>query len=547
MMGDNDLGLYLVIAMMAMAVSMAIIPLMIRLAPVLGMIDKPDPRKVHVVPIPRVGGIGIVIGAILPLFIWLPFNDLNISILIGTLILLVFGTWDDMKELGHYVKFVGQFGAASVVVYYGDLYVQSFPFMGLDLLSESVGRPFTVIAIVGMINAINHSDGLDGLAGGESLLSLAAISYLAYIYGGHEVLIIAVAATGGIFGFLRFNSHPARVFMGDGGSQFLGFILAVLVILLTQKVNPVISPALPLLLLGLPIMDILAVFFLRAKHKMNLFKATRNHIHHRLLEIGFYHYESVIIIYSVQLVFVLTAVFMPYEKDIVIINIYLITCAALFIMLTLAERKGWKIRHATGSPKFESLSRLISQNEKYCIIPSRILEGGLSLFVLSAALISVSIPADFAYSSVILFILLLLFMFTKWMGQALYRLVMFVTIGFAVYLLSANTPPWLLHQINLVYIFFAIMVISTFVAARLDVNQHFKITPLDYLVIVMGMAIGLVPELDHGSSSLVWMILQIIILFYACELIIQQMTTRFNRFSGSFALSLVLISLRGLL
>ena len=171
-MSNSDLGIYLVIAMMAMAISMAIVPLMIRLAPALGMMDKPDARKVHDTPIPRVGGIGIVIGAIIPMIIWLPFTDLTLSIFFGALILLVFGTWDDIAELGHYVKFVGQFLAAAVVVYYGDLYVSYFPLNSYETISEAIGRPFTVIAIVGMINAINHSDGLDGLAGGESLISL---------------------------------------------------------------------------------------------------------------------------------------------------------------------------------------------------------------------------------------------------------------------------------------------------------------------------------------------------------------------------------------
>ena len=542
---ESSPGLYLIIAIMAMAVSMAIIPIMIRLAPQLGMIDKPDPRKVHVTPIPRVGGIGIVIGAITPLFIWLDFNSLNNAILLGTLILLVFGTWDDMKELGHYVKFVGQFAAAIVVVYYGDLYVYHFPFLGLEPLSESVGRPFTVIAIVGMVNAINHSDGLDGLAGGESLLSLAAISYLAYLYEGHQVLIIAAATIGGIFGFLRFNSHPARVFMGDGGSQFLGFILAILVIMLTQQVNTVISPALPLLLLGLPIIDILAVFFLRAKHKLNLFKATRNHIHHRLLEIGFYHYQSVIVIYSVQIVFVVAAVLLPYEKDVLIVGLYLGVCFLVFFFLTLAERKGWKVRHKNNG-KFDSLSRLIRENDKLSVIPGRVLEGGLSLFVVAAGITSTTVPIDFAYSALILFLLLLAVLFSTRLGDVLYRLIMFVTIGFAVYLLSSYAPTWLLDQVSLIYIFFFIMTVTTFVAARISVTDQFRITPLDYLVIIMGLIMGLAPGLDHGSSSLVWMIIQIIILFYACELIIQQMGSRFNRFSGSFALALALIALRGL-
>ena len=215
-MSDSNLSIYLLIAMMAMAISMVIIPLMMRLAPVLGMIDAPDDRKVHTKPIPRVGGLGIVLGALVPMLVWLPFTDLTISIFLGTTILLVFGTWDDIAELGHYVKFTGQFLAAVCVVYYGDLYVSHFPLNNYETLPEFIGKPFTVIAIVGMINAINHSDGLDGLAGGESLISLSVIAYLAYVFDSHLMLVLCAATVGGIFGFLRFNSHPARVFMGDG-------------------------------------------------------------------------------------------------------------------------------------------------------------------------------------------------------------------------------------------------------------------------------------------------------------------------------------------
>lgn len=543
-MVNESLGLYLIISILALAVSMAVIPLMIRLAPGLGMIDLPDPRKVHHAPIPRVGGMGIVIGALVPLFIWLSFTPLNNAILLGACILLIFGTWDDIKELGHYTKFIGQFAAAGVVVYYGGLYVVHFPFMGLDLLNPAIGKPFTVFAIVGMINAINHSDGLDGLAGGESLLSLAAISYLAYLYNGSEVLIIAAATIGGLFGFLRFNSHPARVFMGDGGSQFLGFIVAILAVFLTQKVNPVISPALPVLLLGLPIIDILAVFFLRGKHKMNLFKATRNHIHHRLLDIGFYHYQSVIIIYTIQILFVVAAVLLPYASDTLIMGIYLATCTGVFFMLTLAEHKGWKIHHTRSRP-VESLSQLIKQHERLRIVPNQILEAGISLLVLAAALLTDFVPVDFAWSSIILFLLLLLTVFSNWLGDTLYRLIMYVTIAFSVYLLSHYPTAMLLREIDLVYLFFAVIILTTFVAVRLNVYNRFSITPLDYLVIIMGLIIGLVPGIDHSRSSMVWVILQIIILFYACELVIQQRQRRANRFSASFALALGLIALRG--
>jgi UDP-GlcNAc:undecaprenyl-phosphate GlcNAc-1-phosphate transferase len=276
---SGDALAFLLPLLTALVISMAIIPLMVRLAPVLGMIDQPDPRKVHAVPIPRVGGVGIVIGALLPVLLLLPLDQSLIAYLFGAFVMLGFGTWDDSCELGHYVKFIGQFIAVLAVVYYGDVYVTHLPFMGGEPISGMVGRPFTVIAMVGMINAINHSDGLDGLAGGESLMSLLCIAWLSWVSGGTTTTIVALATVGGLLGFLRFNTHPARIFMGDGGSQFLGFTLGYLAVVLTQDVNPALSPALPLLILGLPIADILAVFAQRIYHKMNWFRASRNHIH----------------------------------------------------------------------------------------------------------------------------------------------------------------------------------------------------------------------------------------------------------------------------
>ena len=161
----------------ALVVSVAIIPVMIRLAPRLGMVDLPDPRKVHTIPTPRVGGVGIVIGSLIPILLWVPLDNAIVAYLFGALILLVFGLWDDSRELGHYVKFIGQFVAVLAVVYYGDVYVKTLPFADLEPISPTIGKPFTVFAIVGMINAVNHSDGLDGLAGGLSVLSLSCIAY----------------------------------------------------------------------------------------------------------------------------------------------------------------------------------------------------------------------------------------------------------------------------------------------------------------------------------------------------------------------------------
>jgi len=544
-LSDTSLGVYLLIAMLAMAISMALIPVMMHFAPVLGMIDKPDARKVHSAPIPRVGGIGIVLGATIPMLIWLPFTDLTISILVGSVILLIFGTWDDIAELGHYVKFVGQFAAAGLVVYYGDLYVSYFPLYSYETIPEAIGRPFTVIAIVGMINAINHSDGLDGLAGGESLISLSVITYLAFIFNSDLMLIMTAATIGGIFGFLRFNSHPARVFMGDGGSQFLGFILAILVVYLTQQVNPVLSPSIAVLLLGLPIVDILAVFFLRAKHKLNLFKATRNHIHHRLLDIGFYHYESVMFIYTIQFILVLSAIPLMYENDLLILMLYLFVCASVFVFLTCSERCNFKV-HAKTTSKNDALSLVMSRYPKLRVAPINAIEAGLSLFVIASALVVSEVPRDFGFSSLFLLILLMLTLSSRGFAFQLYRLVLFVTLGFSAYLLTTYPSVWLYKELDLVVIYFVLMILLGVITVKITSNDDFKITPLDYLVIAIALFIEFLPGENMIQQNIIWIALQIIVLFYACELVLQNMRGRLNRFTGSIALGLALIAYRGI-
>lgn len=543
-MSETSLAIYLAIALMSMAISMVLIPLFIRCAPALGMIDAPDPRKVHSVPIPRVGGLGIVIGAMIPMLIWLPFNDLTISIFLGAGILLIFGTWDDISELGHYVKFIGQFLAAGIVVYYGDLYVSYFPLQNYETIPETIGRPFTVVAIVGVINAINHSDGLDGLAGGESLISLGVITYLAFTFHSELMLVVSAAVIGGIFGFLRFNSHPAQVFMGDGGSQFLGFILAILVLLLTQQVNTTLSPALPALLLGLPIIDILAVFFLRAKHKMNLFKATRNHIHHRLLDIGFQHYESVMFIYTVQFILIVSAIPLMYDTDLNVLLFYLAICTVVFVFLTVSERSGFKIH-----PKENTKDIFVTFVEKYPSmknVPLIAMESGLSLFILATALIVSDVPKDFAVSSLVLLLLLLFVLASGKLGYQFYRLILFVTIGFSVYL-STNFPvSWLSENIDLVFIYFIAMSILGFAVIKMTLRNEFKITPLDYLVIALVLLIEFLPGGNEDRDKVIWMIVQMVVLFYICELLIQNMKNRRNRFSGTVVLALSLIAYRGL-
>jgi len=530
----------------ALVTSMVIIPIMVRLAPRLGMMDKPDPRKVHATPIPRVGGVGIVIGTLVPVVFLLPIDQTLMAFIFGALVLFVFGVMDDCKELGHYVKFIGQFIAVIAIVYYGDVYVSLLPFKGGEPVSALLGKPFTVIAIVGMIDAINHSDGLDGLAGGVSLLSLVGIVYLSWLADGTTVSMIALATVGGLLGFMRFNTHPARIFMGDGGSQFLGYTLGVLVVLLTQEVNPVLSPALPLLLLGLPIADILAVFAQRIYHKMNWFRASKNHIHHRLLDLGFHHYESVMVIYSVQALLILCAVLMPYYSDVMILMTYLGLVSSVFVFLYVAERSGWHLREGSEGVLLDELIKSSTHNSKLLAIPFGVVFYGISAFLVGGALASTTIPVDFTLAALVLLALLVLRLVMG--GQVWFlplRLLAYVTVVFVVYLFNTYQPAQLSGIDPFTYVFFGTLVAAIALSIRLKDAGDFKVTPMDYLVALVVIGIAVLVKEEAVDSGMMAIMLKTIIMFYGCEVILNRMESRWNIFTVSVLASLLFISVRG--
>ncbi|MGB7934456.1 MAG: MraY family glycosyltransferase [Gammaproteobacteria bacterium] len=532
----------------SLVISMVMIPPMVRLAPRLGMIDRPDPRKVHAVPIPRVGGVGIVLGALLPVMLLLPLDPSLKAYIFGALLLFGFGVMDDCRELGHYVKFIGQFIAVIAVVYYGDVFVTHLPFMGGEPVSAAVGRPFTVFAMVGMINAINHSDGLDGLAGGESMLSLAGIAYLSYFAGGTAVSLVAFTTIGGLLGFMRFNTHPARIFMGDGGSQFLGYTLGFLAVLLTQDVNPALSPALPALLLGLPIADIIGVFAQRIYHRVNWFRATKNHIHHRLLDLGFQHYESVVIVYSVQALLVFCAVLMPYETDALILGIYAVVVTAVFGCLYAAERRGWHRHNNDKQASVEGFFHSAVQSPRLREVAYGVVFIGISLFMLSGAFIATRIPQDFTLAGTVLFVLLLARLLAGFHPLFLpLRLLIYVAVIFIVYLSNTYQPAYLSGTDPVTYAIFGMLVAGIALTIRHANGESFSVTPMDFLVVLTVLALAVMASHGMVDASMMAVVLKTIILFYGTELILGRMKQRWNLFTVSVLASLLVISVRGMM
>ncbi|MHB8729104.1 MAG: glycosyltransferase family 4 protein [Sulfuricaulis sp.] len=527
---------------------MAIIPVMVRLAPRLGMIDKPDPRKVHTIPIPRVGGVGIVVGALAPLLLWEPMEPMVQAYIFGSLVLLTFGVWDDIRVLGHYTKFVGQFIAVIAVVYYGDVYITQLPFVQLQSNAsiDFIGKPFTVFAIVGMINALNTSDGLDGLAGGISILSLCCISYLSYLAHGHTTILIALAGLGGTFGFLRYNTHPAIVFMGDGGSQFLGFTLGVLAVFLTQSENTALSPAIVLLLLGLPVIDLLAVIVQRVQRGAKWYRAYKDHIHHRLLGIGFVQYEAVVLIYGIQIFQATGALVLAYDSDFLVLSCYLILFAVIFAVLNIAERIGWKAHRVQGISRLAQVINAIKQHRLFLKLPTNFVVISISFLFVGTAFYAREIPSDVSIASGLLAAIMLLFLvLNRAKKSVVTQAINYVTGTFVIYLLTRHSgePSLLAHDIEVGY--FLVLAASIALGVRASKEAVFKTTPTDYLLVFVVLLAGILLKAIPAQENIAAMVAKFVVVFYGCELIINQMKNEWNILNLSTLASLCVLAVRG--
>jgi len=506
---------------LAVAVSMLLIPLVRRLAPRFGLVDLPDPRKVHTTPVPRVGGWGITIGCLAPLLLSFKLDPLLQSFVLAALVLFLFGVWDDARQLGHWTKFAGQVGAVAIVVLHGDLYVSRLPFLAPDALSPALGKAFTMFAMIGAINAVNHSDGLDGLAAGESLLSLLAIAVLGYVVGDALAVGVAIAAIGGILGFLRYNSYPARVFMGDAGSQVLGFTLAFLVVYLTQVANTAISAALPLLLLGLPIADILSVLFQRIKGGMNWFKASTNHAHHRLLALGFDHYEAVIIIYTVQVALVVGAILLRYESDLAVTGAYCALVGGLFAGLIAAERRGWRLRRGGGRSRVAAAIGAVVRSGALRDGPLLVILSAVPSFMLLGSLWVGTVPHDFAIVAGILAAVVAAEMFRTRAGDSLlvrasvYAAAIFCAYLFVNYPGVGAEPVRFVGQVTVLTLAGAIVIYMRFAA-----KQEFGTTPTDYLIVFGVLALAVFSGVEVNSRSVVELVALATVLLYGCEVVI---------------------------
>jgi len=289
---------YLWIFAVGMVTTFLITPLVEMLANSVGAVDRPTERKVHTKSIPRLGGVAIYLGFLLASVLFLSVDRELMGILLGATFILALGVIDDMKDLSPKVKFLGQLGAAVILILSGvQIEFVGNPFGKGLLYLGGWGVFLTLFWVVGLTNTVNFIDGLDGLAAGVSVIALTTLCYVAHQTGQLGTAMISIALAGSALGFLKHNFHPAKVFMGDSGSMFLGFMLGAITVQGVMKSVAAIALLVPIVIMGVPIFDTISAIFRRFRNKRPVTQADRNHIHHRLLYRGFSHQQTVLIIY----------------------------------------------------------------------------------------------------------------------------------------------------------------------------------------------------------------------------------------------------------
>lgn len=282
-------------------------PLVGKFAEKIGALDVPDSRKVHFHPKPLLGGLAIYAGFLAAVLLFQPVHPAHWPILAGSGIVLAVGIWDDLFNLTPSAKLLGQILAACPAVFFADLQVQYVNLPNGGILEFGLfSIPVTFLWIIIITNAMNLIDGLDGLSAGVSGIALAAIAGMASMMGDKYVFFMAVALTGSLLGFIPYNFYPAKIFMGDTGALFLGYIISVLSLLGFKNIT-FFSFLVPFLILGVPISDTVLVIIRRLLHKQPITRADRSHFHHWLLDAGFSHRQTVLILYFISTLLALSA------------------------------------------------------------------------------------------------------------------------------------------------------------------------------------------------------------------------------------------------
>jgi UDP-GlcNAc:undecaprenyl-phosphate GlcNAc-1-phosphate transferase len=538
--------------LLSMFGTIVLIPTLKELALKFNILDIPDKRKIHEYPVPRIGGIAMAAGAFIPVLLWVPMKPYLVSIIIGSAIVVFSGMLDDIIKLEFKAKFAAQIIAALVVILYGNIRIVDLGFFLPDgyILPPWASIPLTTFFIVGVTNAINLSDGLDGLAGGISLLSLICIGYLAYILKIHPFILISAALIGSIFGFLRFNTFPATIFMGDAGSQLLGFVAICMSLALTQK-STHLSPFLIFLIMGIPLIDTFGVVVQRIMSGKSPFIADKNHLHHKLIDLGFYHSESVILVYIMHAIFICLAFILRFYPDWFILTIYLTLSSIILTSTLVAVKRGWRFKR---SFFFENIikGRLKYLKEKNYIIKFsfKIVEIGFYFLLLFSCFLPENIPANLSLIVWLYLAFVIAIMMHKWeWTNNVLAIGFYLFIPFLMYLSHIDMASWM-NKFILIPYNLSFGILTFFVVLTLKYTRRrkgFKFSSMDILILFVALVVPNLPDENIKRYHMGLVAAKIIVFFFTHEVLAGELRINIKWFRLTIILAFLVIGLRGII
>jgi len=491
------------------------------------------------------------LGAFIPIIMWVPWNNFLKSLVLGSGILVIFGIADDIRNINFKVKFAGQTLAALIVVLYGGLSINQLGGLTQNgmFLPSWVSISFTLVTIVAVTNAINFSDGLDGLAGGLTLISFLCLGYLSHLSNFQGFEIISVAMVGAIVGFLRFNTHPAVVFMGDSGSQLLGFV-AISISLALTKTSGHPSLFLVPLIIGIPLVDELFVMAQRIFEGRSPFLADKCHLHHKLMNLGLYHSESVLIIYLLHSILVCMAFIFRFKPAWFLSTLYISYSGCIVAAIFIACRNGWQIK------RFDIIDLVIKGNlrklkEKNILIKIsfKSVEIGFIFLLIFNCFLPKHIHIYFSlFSTVILMMVLLTRQFKKDWVSKLLDMTVFLMIPFLVYFSEKNVgylvDTFLIQAYN---ISFGILFIFVILTLKFTRRNGFKPNSMDFLLIFIALVIPNLPDPNIKEWQMGLIAAKIIVFFFSYEIIKGELRFELKNLEITSIVVLLIISARGLI
>ena len=342
---------------------------------------------------------------------------------------------------------------------------------------------------------------------------------LAYLGGDQTVALLMMPVLGGLLGFLRFNTYPARIFMGDAGSQFLGFFMAVSAIVLTDPQRGPYTPALGLFLLGLPLLDTIGVMLQRLKEGRSPFAADKNHLHHKLLAMGLSHYEAVLMIYLVQATLVTLAYALRWQAESAILATY--SLIATVILFPFLQSRVWKVQSNRLLKRADSLlirASAITSSPWLITEPIRVLGIAVPAFLILSVFLPRRIPEDMGAVATGLFAVILIgFWLAPKSAPLLVRGGLYVGSTFIMYL--SEEPAASTNLLSPIHIFFVILALLVALTIRFDSEHRFQTTPLDYLMVFLAVMVPALPEMQIGDIHVSFLTAKLIVLFFSFELL----------------------------